>query len=65
MIKIFKLPEEYQFGFLFNIAKGKQLDVWARDLNLKRKRLLYIFKEPDFLYKNRIAKKAFEEYTKK
>jgi hypothetical protein len=52
-----KLPEGYQLGLMFNLATGKQLDIYGEYENLKRKRWL-IFKELDFLYKRRLIKNA-------
>lgn len=46
-----KLPEGMCYGLIFNIAKGKQLDVYGRMHDIPRKRF-----EPDMLYKRRIVK---------
>lgn len=52
-----ELPEGKEYGFIFSISTGRQLDVYGKIHNTPRKRWL-IFKEPDFIYKHRIVKKA-------
>lgn len=48
------LPEGFAFGYLFNVATGKEVDVFGEAAGLKRKRW-WIFKESDRSYKKRIA----------
>lgn len=55
-----KLPDGYSKGFIFNIATGRQVDLYAEWSGLKRKKW-FIFKEPDWSLKNRILKAELEK----
>jgi len=57
MFDLPKLPEGKEYGFLFNIATGRMLDVYGEREGIPRKKWLF-FKEPDFMYKNRMVKEV-------
>jgi hypothetical protein len=50
-----KEPEGFQYGLMFSLATGKQLDVYGERYNMPRK-----FLEPSILYKRRLAKQYIE-----
>lgn len=55
-----KLPYYYQFGSLFNMATGRDLDIFGEMYGVKRKKFLFL-KEPNWIYKDRIAKEALDK----
>lgn len=55
-----KLPEGKSYGFIFNIASGRTLDVYGEAEGIPRKRWIFI-REPDFMYKPRIARTAIRK----
>lgn len=58
-----KLPEGVSTGFLFNIASGKQVDLYGEWNGLTRKRW-WIFRETDAAFKKRIVAKVLAEKEK-
>lgn len=48
-----KLPNGFEYGLLFSIASGRQLNIFGEQMGMRRR----LF-EPDFLYKRRLAKEA-------
>lgn len=50
-----KLPDDYEYGIMFNNAEGKALDVYGEMFNTPRR-----FLEMDVVYKWRLAKEGLK-----
>ncbi|WP_028551461.1 hypothetical protein [Paenibacillus sp. UNC451MF] len=63
MFKSVKLPDGYSTGVLFDLAAGRQVDIFAERIGIQRKKW-FILKEPDWSLKKRILSIEIENLSK-